>query len=80
MAQAADGVGPYQYQWWTFEDQKWTAVGGWGAVPTLTWSRNTADPEYQVQVRVPSAGNTNANGEATATMPFVLHNGNNKGK
>lgn len=77
-AQAVGGVGPYQYQWWTFEDQNWTAVGGWGNYQTMTWSRNTAGPKYQVQVRVRSAGSTNANGEATATTTFVLNNGKGK--
>jgi len=79
-AQAVGGVGPYQYQWLTFEGQKWTVVSDWGTSSALTWSRNTADPKYQIQVRVRSAGSTSANGEATAAMPFVLNNGNGKGK
>jgi len=70
-AQAVGGVGPYQYQWYTFDDQHWTAVGGWGNSPTMTWSRNTAD-NYQVQVRVRSAGSSNTYFEAIAVMPFVL--------
>jgi hypothetical protein len=79
-AKPVGGVGPYQYQWLTFEDNTWTPVGGWGNINTMTWSRNTSSPKYQVQVRVRSAGSTNANGEATATMPFVLNNGNGKSK
>ena len=78
-AQAIGGVGPYEYQWWTFEDQHWTAVGRWGTSPTMTWSRNTADPKYQVQVRVRSAG-SNAIVEALDVMPFVLNNGDGNGK
>ena len=31
-AQAIGGVGPHQYQWWVFDDQQWTAVGGWSTV------------------------------------------------
>jgi hypothetical protein len=73
-AQAVGGVAPYEYQWFTFEDNHWTTVGSWGNTPTLTWSRNTADPNYQVQVRVRSAGSS-AMVEAIAVMPFVLTNG-----
>ena len=79
-AKPVGGVGPYQYQWLTFEDNTWTPVGGWGNFNTMTWSRNASSPKYQVQVRVRSAGSTNANGEATATMSFVLNNGNGKSK
>ena len=77
-AQPVGGVGPYQYQWLTFEDNTWTAVGGWVTSNTLTWSRNASGPKYQVQVRVRSAGSTNTNGEATAIMSFVLNNGKGK--
>jgi hypothetical protein len=78
-AQVVGGVAPYEYQWFTFEDQHWTAVGSWGSSPTLTWSRNTSDPKYQVQVRVRSAG-SNAIVEALDAMTFVLTNGNGNGK
>jgi hypothetical protein len=54
-AQAAGGVGPHQYQWWTFENQTWTLLADWNNYSTLTWWRKTADPKYQVQVRVRSA-------------------------
>jgi hypothetical protein len=79
-AQPTGGSGLYEYQWWVFENQQWSAVTPWGLNKTLTWSRSIADPKYQVQVRVRSFGSTSANGEATATMPFVLNNGNGKGK
>ena len=79
-AQPVGGVGPYEYQWWTFDNNTWKAAGDWGSFHTLTWSRNSSGPKYQVQVKVRSAGSTNSNGEATATMSFVLNNGNGKGK
>jgi hypothetical protein len=77
-AKPVGGVGPYEYQWWTFENNTWTAAGPWDSFNTLNWSRSSASPKYQVRVRVRSAGSTNSNGESTATMSFVLNNGKGK--
>jgi len=70
-AQPVGGVGPYQYQWLTFEDDKWTVVGSWGTLDALTWSRNTPG-DYQVAVGVRSAGSTVEGAEAVAIVHFVL--------
>ena len=70
-AQAVSGVAPYQYQWWILDRGQWTAVGAWSAIDTLRWSRNTPD-DYQVAVRVRSAGSTVDAGEATFTMRYVI--------
>ena len=77
-AQALDGVGPQQYQWWVFDNDQWKAVTGWASTNTLVWIRHIASPKYQVQVRTRSAGSTNDQGEAAATMKFVINNGNGR--
>ena len=71
-AQAIGGVGPYQYQWWLFNGQQWTAISGWSTTNTMAWASQAANPSYQWSVRARSAGSTNADGEQRATMPFVL--------
>lgn len=70
-ASAAGGVGPREYLFYTFDNNQWVPVGVWSTVPTLRWMRGTPGT-YQVQVRSRSAGSTNAQGEASATMVFVL--------
>ena len=74
-AQPVGGVGPHQYQWWAFDNGEWRAVNSWNSANTLQWMRQTASPNHQVQVRTRSAGSTNDQGEATATIPFVLSSG-----
>jgi hypothetical protein len=70
-AQPVGGGGPYQYQWWTLEDQKWTAVTSWGPINALTWLRNTPG-DHEIAVAVRSAGSTAEAGEAAAVVRFVL--------
>jgi hypothetical protein len=72
-ATALNGVAPLQYQWWVFDGAQWTAASGWVSINTLRWQRNTPGTYYQVSVRVRSAGSTNAQGEATATVHYVLN-------
>ena len=71
-AQPVGGVGPYQYQWLTYEDDKWTAVGSWGTLDTLTWSRNTPG-DYKVLVAVRSAGSTVEGGRGHRALRAPLN-------
>jgi hypothetical protein len=64
-------AGPYEYEWSTFEDSKWTVVSAWSSYYTMTWWRSTPG-DYQVAVRVRSAGSTVAGGEAQVTVHYVL--------
>ena len=64
-------AGPYEYEWSTFEDSKWTVVSAWSSYYTMTWWRSTPG-DYQIAVRVRSAGSTVAGGEATVTVHYVL--------
>ena len=74
-ARAFGGVGPYQYQWLVLDGGQWSATGGWIGMNTLLWSRNTPGSNYQIGVRVRSAGSTSEQGDASATLPFVLTGG-----
>ena len=74
-AQAVGGAGPFQYQWWVLDGGQWSAAGGWGSINTLRWSRHTPGSNYQIAVRARNAGSTNDQGEASATLSFVLTGG-----
>jgi len=74
-AQAFNGSAPYQYQWWIFDGQRWTAATSWLTSATFSWTPSKGDPKYQVAVRARSAGSTSDAGEATLAMPFVINSG-----
>jgi hypothetical protein len=70
-AQPTGGSGLYEYQWWVFENQQWSAVTPWGLNKTLTWSRSNAG-DYQIAVRARSVGSTAEAGEAADTARYTL--------
>jgi hypothetical protein len=70
VATASGGVGPYQYQWAFYRSGQWT-VGPWTSDASTTWTPSTAG-EYQVRVRVRSAGSTRNGGELVKTATFMV--------
>ncbi len=71
-ATVTGGAAPYSYKWFIYDAYGWQAVTGWSSSSTFAWTPSRADSNYQIGVWVRSAGNTNDELEASATLPFVI--------
>ena len=65
------GVGPHQYQWWTYDGVTWTS-SAWSTSNTLAWTPMRASPYARVSVWVRSAGNTANIYEASTETYFAI--------
>lgn len=71
VASPTGGVGPHQYQWWTFDGSIWTSTA-WSTSNTLAWKPAKASPYARVSVWVRSAGNTANIYEASTETYFAI--------
>lgn len=74
-ANASGGRGPYQYQWWLFDGERWTVRQAWSSRSTWRWVPERANPNYVVRVQVRSAGSTvdePETGSASTTVAFPI--------
>lgn len=70
-ASAVGGTAPYEFQWSLYQASGW-AVGDWTSAATWTWVPSAASSDYIVRVAVRSGGSSNATGEMSQSLPFVV--------
>lgn len=72
-AAPTDGEAPYQYKWAVSADgTTWTPAGPWTASNSFAWTPSAPGAGYRVSVVARSAWNDADEGEAAATLPFVI--------
>jgi hypothetical protein len=71
-AAASGGAAPYQYRWWVYNGNSWSAATGWTTSSTWSWKAAAANSGYQVRVWVRGAGSTVDAPEAAAVVAFPI--------
>jgi hypothetical protein len=61
-----------EYKWLVHDGAQWSAVTGWSAQNTFTWTPPTANSGYRVGIWVRSNGNTNDQAEVTSSEDFPI--------
>jgi hypothetical protein len=69
-ATAQGGAAVYEFQWSLFNGANWAVLQDWSTNGTLAWTPTSANPNYQVMVRVRGGQNLAAN--AGIAMPFPV--------
>jgi hypothetical protein len=71
-ATVSGGVAPYNFKWFIYDANGWTAVTSWTSSSTFVWIPTKPGADYQIGVWVRSAGNTNDELEVSGTLPFPI--------
>ena len=76
---AATGGRALQYKWWVFDGAAWTIAQEWSNSDRFSWAPATANPNYQVLVRVRDESNPSADSSG-ASIPFPITDSTDKGR
>jgi hypothetical protein len=71
-ATASGGAAPYQYQWWVYDGNVWSAATEWTTSSTWSWTPTVANGAYLVGVWVRGAGSSTDAPEASTYVPFPI--------
>jgi len=71
-ATASGGAGPYQYRWWVYNGNVWSAATAWTTSSTWSWTPTVATGAYLVGVWVRGAVNATDAPEAYTYVPFPI--------
>ena len=71
-ATASGGAAPYQYRWWMYNGNVWSAATDWTTSSTWSWTPTVANGAYLVGVWVRGAGNSIDAPEAYTYVPFPI--------
>jgi hypothetical protein len=72
IAAATGGVPPYQFKWFLFDGQFWSALSSWASSSSFGWTPTTANPYYAIGVWARSAWDTADAAEATTSLKFPI--------
>jgi hypothetical protein len=71
-ATASAGAAPYQYRWWVYNGNVWSAATAWTTSSTWSWTPTVANGAYLVGVWVRGAGNSTDAPEMSTYVPFPI--------
>jgi Fibronectin type III domain len=71
-ATASAGAAPYQYRWWVYDGNVWSAATAWTTSSTWSWTPTVANGAYLVGVWVRGAGNSTDAPEVSTFVPFPI--------
>jgi hypothetical protein len=68
---SASGARSPEFKWWLFDGTTWAIAQEWSTSDKFSWTPATANPNYQVLVRVRDASNASVESNG-ASLPFPI--------
>ena len=76
---SASGSRSAEFKWWIFDGAVWAIAQEWSSSDRFSWTPATANPNYQVLVRVRDASNPSIESNG-ASMPFPIATASGSGR